>query len=112
MVSSKVILDYGFEVLNKEETDGWNILKTIIHHTKLIDFNDLPKKDIYDVRNVEIKRQLDEKYGIDNYNYSVWYKEGNHKVYVYYNNNPYEFNYFIDENDLKLVEVKNKKYKR
>ena len=111
-LAAKLYLDYGFEVLNKEETYGWSILKTIIHHAKLIDFNDLQKEDIYDARNVEIKRQLDEKYGVDNYNYGVWYKEGNHKVYVYYNNTPYEFDYFIDENALKLVEVKNKKYKR
>lgn len=111
-LAAKIYLDYGFEILNKEETKGWNILKTIVNHPKLEEFSILPKEDIYDKRNVEIKRQLDQKYGVDNYNYGVWYKEGNHKVYVYYNNTPYEFDYFIDENGLRLEEVKDKKYKK
>ena len=56
---------------------------------------------MYDQRNVEIERQLDEIYGLDNYNYSVWYKNGLHNVYVYYNGKSYEYEYF--ENDNKII---------
>lgn len=111
-LAAKLYLDYGFEILNKEEINGWNILKTITNHEKLREFNSIPKEDIFDKRNVEIERQLIKMYGTDNFNYSVWYKNGLHNVYTYFNNTPYEYEYFIEGNNLELVEVKNKNYKR
>ena len=49
-------------------------------------------------------------FGYDNFNYSVWYKNGLHNVYVYSNGVSYEYEYFIDDNGLRLEEVKSKQY--
>ena len=42
----------------------------------------------------------------------MWYKNGLHNVYVYYEYNTYEYKYFEEKDKIRLVEVKNKKYKR
>lgn len=60
---------------------------------------------MYDKRNIEIKKQLDEIYGIDNYNYSVWYKNNLHNVYVYSNNNSYEYEYFEEDDIVRLKKI-------
>ena len=52
------------------------------------------------------------KFKNSNFNYSVWYKNGLHNVYVYYEYNTYEYKYFEEKDKIRLVEVKNKKYKR
>ena len=111
-LAAKLYLDYGFEILNKEETMGWSILRTLVDHDKLNDYSILPKEEIIDARNVEIERQLREMYGTDEFNYSVWYKNGLHNVYTYFNGTPYEYEYFIEDGVLRLEEVENKTYKR
>ncbi len=111
-LAAKLYLDYGFEILNKEETMGWSILRTLVDHENLKDYSILPKEEIIDMRNVEIERQLREMYGTDEFNYSVWYKNGLHNVYTYFNNTPYEYEYFIENGILRLEEVENKTYKR
>lgn len=111
-LAAKLYLDYGFEILNKDEKEGWNILKTIVDHPKLKEFEVVSKEEIFDSRNVEVEKQLNEIFGIDNFNYSVWYKNGLHNVYVYSNGTPYEYEYFIDDNGLRLEEVKNKQFNR
>lgn len=111
-LAAKLYLDYGFEVLNKEEKVGWSILKTLINHSKLSEYEILREEEIYDQRNVEIERQLKEIFQTDKFNYSVWYKNGLHNVYVYVNNTPYEFEYFVEGNTIRLEEVVNKTYKR
>ena len=109
-LAAKLYLDYGFDILNEEEKEGWSILKTITSHEKLENYR--PSDNIYDQRNIEIEKQLKEIFQTDNFNYSVWYKNGLHNVYVYVDNTPYEFEYFIDGNILRLEEVKDKTYKR
>lgn len=109
-LAAKLYLDYGFDILNEEEKEGWSILKTITNHEKLENYR--PSDNIYDQRNIEIEKQLKEIFQTDNFNYSVWYKNGLHNVYVYVDNTPYEFEYFIDGNILRLEEVKDKTYKR
>lgn len=111
-LAAKLYLDYGFEILNTEEKIGWSILRTLVDHDKLKRYSILSKEDILDMRNVEIERQLKELYGTDNFNYSVWYKNGLHNVYVYFDNMPYEYEYFIEDGLLRLEEVKEKTYKR
>lgn len=111
-LAAKLYLDYGFEILNTEEKIGWSILRTLVDHDKLKRYSILSKEDILDIRNVEIERQLKELYGTDNFNYSVWYKNGLHNVYVYFDNMPYEYEYFIEDGLLRLEEVKEKTYKR
>lgn len=109
-LAAKLYLDYGFDILNEEEKEGWSILKTITNHEKLMNYN--LSDNIYDQRNIEIEKQLKEIFQTDNFNYSVWYKNGLHNVYVYVDNTPYEFEYFIEGNILRLEEVKDKTYKR
>ena len=109
-LAAKLYLDYGFDILNEDEIEGWSILKTITNHDKLANYK--PSENIYDQRNTEIEKQLKEIFQTEDFNYSVWYKNGLHNVYVYVNNTPYEFEYFIEGNILRLEEVKDKTYKR
>ena len=111
-LAAKLYLDYGFEILNKDEVMGWSILRSIIDHDKLKDYSILSNDEILDMRNVEIERQLINMYGTEEFNYSVWYKNGLHNVYTYVNGIPYEYEYFIEDGILRLEEVTNKTYKR
>ena len=104
-LAGKLYLDYGFEILNKEEKAGWSILKTLTNHPKLNEYVSIPQEEIWDSRNVEIERQLTEMYKTDNFNYSVWYKNGLHNVYVYLDGKSYEYEYFIENGNLRLEEV-------
>lgn len=111
-LAAKLYLDFGFEILNKEEKSGWSILKTLTNQEKLEEYNTLDIAEIYDKRNVEIERQLQDRFKTDNFNYCVWYKNGLHNVYVYYNHETYEFEYFEGNDKLILKEVRDKKYKK
>lgn len=105
-LAAKIYLDYGFEILNKDEVQGWSILKTLVNHEKLNDYDEMLLEDIYDKRNVEIERQLSLMYGTNDFNYSVWYKNGLHNVYVYVNGKSYEYEYFYEDDGIKLICVK------
>ena len=111
-LAGKIYLDYGFEILNKEEKLGWSILKTLTNHPKLSEFDTLTQEQILDFRNVEIERQLTKMYGTEEFNYSVCYKNGLHNVYTYHNGMPKEYEYFVDDGKIRLEEVINKQYKR
>ena len=111
-LAAKLYLDYGFEILNKEEKLGWSILNTLIHHQKLSEYDILSTDEILDNKNVQIEQQLIEMYGTEDFNYSVWYKNGLHNVYTYLNGVPYEYEYFIENGIVRLEEVTNKSYKR
>ena len=110
-LAGKIYLDYGFEILNKEERLGWNILKTLTNHPKLSEYKTVSQDEILDDRNVEIERQLTKMYGTENYNYGVWYKNGLHNVYTYLNGSTYEYVYFENNGQITLEEVKAKQYK-
>jgi len=111
-LAGKLYLDYGFEILNKEEKLGWSILKTLTNHSKLSEYDKVSQEEIMDSRNVEIERQLTEIYGTEEFNYSVWYKNGLHNVCTYLDGTPYEYEYFIEDGKIRLEEVINKRYKR
>ena len=111
-LAAKLYLDFGFNILNKNEKNGWNILKTLTNHPKLNEFETLKIEEVYDKRNVEIELQLRQIFKDGNFNYSVWYKNGLHNVYVYYKKSTYEYEYFEYENKIVLKEVENKKYKK
>lgn len=111
-LAAKLYLDFGFNILNKDETNGWKILKTLTNHPKLSGYETLKKEDIYDKRNIEIELQLKQIFKDDNFNYSVWYKNGLHNVYVYHHSKTYEYEYFEEKDKIKLIEVNNKKYKK
>ena len=111
-LAAKLYLDYGFDILNKEETYGWSILKTLTNHEKLSSYETLPLEDIYDKRNVQIEKQLTDMYGTEDFNYGVWYKNGLHNVYVLINGETDEFEYFDIDGKIELKRVVNKKYNR
>jgi len=108
-LAAKLYLDFGFEILNKEEITGWSILKTLTNHEKLSNYNSMKKDDIFDSRNIEIEKLLTKMYNTNNFNYSVWYKNGLHNVYTYINGNSYEYEYFIENNKIRLEEIINNK---
>ena len=108
-LAAKLYLDAGFEPLNKEEKIGWKILKRLTNHDKLINFEPSTDNEMYDKRNIEIEKQLNEIYGIDNFNYSVWYKNGLHNVYVYSNGKSYEYKYYEEDDKIRLEELTSKK---
>ena len=111
-LAAKLYLDYGFEILNKEEKLGWSILNTLISHPKLKEYVPLEIDEILDSRNVQIEQLLTKMYDTEDFNYSVWYKNGLHNVYTYLNGIPYEYEYFIENGIIRLEEVINKTYKR
>ncbi len=109
-LAAKLYLDAGFEPFNTNEINGWKILKRLTNHDKLKDYEEATDDEMYDKRNIEIEKQLNDIYGINNYNYSVWYKNGLHNIYVYSNGNSYEYEYFEDNDKIRLeqVEIKRK----
>ena len=104
-LAAKLYLDAGFEPLINYEIIGWKILKRLTNHEKLKKFEEATEEEMYDKRNVEIENQLNDIYGIDNYNYSVWYKNGLHNVYVYSNNSSYEYEYFEENDKIRLEKI-------
>lgn len=105
-LAAKLYLDAGFEPLNVTAETGWKILKRLTNHEKLKDFYNATDEEMYDKRNIEIERQLNEIYGKDNFNYSVWYKNGLHNVYVYSNSKSYEYKYFEENDRIRLEKIK------
>ncbi len=106
-LAAKLYLDFGFEILNSNEKIGWGILKKLTNHKKLKDYDIVTDDELYDKRNIEIERQLNDIYGIDNFNYSVWYKNGLHNVYVYSNGVSYEYEYFEENDKIRLEMINN-----
>ena len=101
----KLYLEEGFLPLNVENNIGWRIIKTLTNHNKLKEVEKLAYSEIYDKRNVEIERQLRTIYATDNFNYSVWYKDGLHNVYVYCNGISDEYEYYEKDGIIELVKV-------
>ena len=53
----------------------------------------------------KIEKQLNDIYGTNQYHYSVWYKNGLHNVYVYCNGQSYEYEYFEEDDKIRLEEI-------
>ena len=102
----KLYLDQGFIPLNTDEEIGWKIIKRLTNHSQLSNFDNATDEELYDNRNIQIKKLLDNIYGENNYHYSVWYKFGLHDVYVFSNGKSYEYEYF-DNNGKITLELKN-----
>lgn len=81
---------------------GWQILKTITRHKKLKDIKEIPEDSIYFDVALKVKTRLDELFG-DNYEYSIWHKDGKHDVEVNYNKTLYKYKYY-DDNKFQLEE--------
>ena len=50
-------------------------------------------------------------YKTEEFNYSVWYKNGLHNVYTYLDGKTYEYEYYEENNNIVLKEVSSK-YKK
>lgn len=95
-------MDCGFKPLNKEEKTGWGILRSLINHEALSEFDAVKQDQIYDLRNLEIERQLKNLYQSDEFNYSIRDRNGMHQVYTYYQGISYEYEYFETGNLINL----------
>ena len=107
-LAAKLYLDAGFEPLNTNEVIGWKILKRLTNHSKLKKFESATDNEMYDERNIQIEKQLNDIYGMNNFNYSVWYKNGLHNVYVYCNGKSYEYEYFEEDDKIRLEIINSK----
>lgn len=106
-LAAKLYLDLGFEPFNVEEDmKGWQILKTITNHSKLNYIEAIPENDMYFDIALKTKVKLDEIFE-DNYEYSIWYKNGRHDVEVNYNGMLYKYKYYYEDNKFWLEEEKN-----
>ncbi len=108
-LAAKLYLDAGFNPLNVEEKIGWNILKTLTSHDKLKMFTEMNKEELYDKRYIEIERQLCDIYKTADFNYSVWYKNGLHNVYVWCNGESDEYKYYIEDDTIRLEKENTKR---
>ncbi len=104
-LAAKLYLDARFEPLNTEEKIGWRILKTLTNHEKLKDIEKVNDDVIYDKRNIEIEKQLCDIYKTTDFNYSVWYKNGLHNVYVWCDGVSDEYEYFEENNKIRLEKI-------
>ena len=107
-LAALIYLDYGFNILNKEQKEGWGILKTLTHHPKLNEFEEIEYDNIFDKRNIEIENILINMYGTDEFNYEVKDINGLHDVYTYINGNTYKYEYYYDNNKIVLKEIQSK----
>lgn len=105
-LAAKLYLDLGFEPFQVEENmKGWRILKTITNHSKLNYIEAVPENDMYFDIALKTKAKLDELFG-ENYEYSIWYKNGRHDVEVNYNDILYRYKYYDENSEFRLEEEK------
>ena len=52
---------------------------------------------MYSSLSLKVVEVLDSIYGKDNYEYSIWYKNGRHDVEVRYNNQVFDYKYYDEE---------------
>lgn len=103
-LAAKIYLDMGFTPYKIEESlKGWMILKSITNHPKLENISSLNNEEIYDKLAINITNELNKIH--DNYNYEIWYKNGNNDVYVNEKDKFYHYK-FYDEG--KKLEIKAK----
>lgn len=105
-LAAKLYLDEGFEPFKVEENyKGWQILKRLTKHKKLENIRDIEQNEIYSKTAVIIYDKLKEIF-TENFEYSIWHKNGRNDVEVNYKTLLYKFKYEIVENDIILKEVK------
>lgn len=102
-LAAKLYLDFGFIPYKIEENYfGWQILKTITNHPKLIEIEPVSKEEIYSQTAIKIVNEL-KKLHKGEFNYQIWHKNGRNDVEVYDFNNYYEYKYY-KQNDTIILE--------
>lgn len=81
------------------------ILKTITNHSKLKNIKRIPENNLYFDIALKTKAKLDELFG-ENYEYSIWHKNGRHDVEVNYNDVLYKYKYYDKNNEFWLEKEK------
>ncbi len=108
-LAAKLYLDFGFEPLHIEENyEGWQILKTLTNHNKLSNLESIEEKEMYSELFCKIFDKLREIYGED-FNYSIWNTNNRNDVYVYHNNEEYNYKFYIKDDDILLEEYDKEK---
>ena len=103
-LAAKLYLDLGFEPFHVlDNLKGWQILKTITDHPKLPYINGINEKDMYFDVALKVKAILDQRFG-NEYEYSIWYKNGRQDVEVDYKDTLYKFKYYNENNHFRLEE--------
>ena len=62
----------------------------------------IPEKDLFFFTLIKIKKELDKLFG-ENYNFSIWNKNGRNDIEVNYNDKLYKFK-FYSKNDIFWIE--------
>ena len=97
-LAAKLYLDLGFEPFKvNEDIKGWEILKTITNHPKLESIDTIPNEEMYFDIALKVVKELDKIYGKENYEYSIWHKNGRHDVEVRYENQVFDYKYYDEE---------------
>lgn len=105
-LAAKLYLDFGFEPYNMtNESEGWQILKTLTHHPSLKNVASISDDKMYSQLAVLIDKKLNTLFGKD-YAYSIWYKNGRNDVYVYSDGKEYEYKYNYKQDAIELEEIK------
>ncbi len=112
-LAAKLYLDAGFNPFNIEKDyKGWQILKTLINHPKLSTINKIDESQMYFNDAILIYKELVKNYG-ENFEYTIWHKNGRHNVDVLYKGLLYKFSYELDGNKAILTPIiKENKYVR
>ena len=97
-LAAKLYLDLGFEPFKvNEDIKGWKMLKTITNHPTLESIDTIPNEEMYFDIALKVVKELDKIYGKDNYEYSIWHKNGRHDVEVRYENQVFDYKYYDEE---------------
>lgn len=104
-LAAKLYLDLNFKPFYIEnDIKGWQILKTITNHQKLKNINYIDEKDMYFDIALKVVNKLDKIYGKDNYEYSIWHKNGRQDVEVRFKNKVFNYKY-INGKLFKLIKI-------
>ena len=104
-LAANIYLNLGFKPVNIDNEVGWRILKTITNNKALDDFEAVDSDFLYDKRNVLIEKKLSKIYKTYDFNYSVWYKNNLHNVYVYCNGKEDEYLYYYENDSIRLEKI-------
>ena len=101
-LAAKLYLDIGFNPLYMENSKGWQILKTITNHEKLIEVESVDEEKMYDLLSVNVVDVLNKKH--KDYSYEIWYKDNQNDVFVREKDNFYHYKFYDNGKKLDLIE--------
>lgn len=100
-LAAKVYLDFGFEPIITENVEGWKILKSIINHPKLANFDRVTEEQIFDPLILNIQSELEKMH--KNFDFNVWYTDGRNAVFVREEVNYFKYAFY--DNGKTLIKI-------